>query len=253
MPSDSSVIFYQNLLVFLNILNYLSMLIKTIKQDIALKEVIQETPDIYTFVFDSEKPFNWKSGQYATFAFKNIKLDKGTSRTFSIAASPLEKVIRISTVITETPSPFKAHLKKSKPGDIMEIKGPYGSFFLDGKKNQVIGIAGGIGITPFRAILFDLANNESFKNINLDLIYSAKEGNFAYKDILSKFSESKNITIHYANNRDETSELLDRLVKKHGNKAAYYISGPPTMVESINSNLIDKKIKNISYDPFWGY
>src|SRR4029079_2637172 len=113
------------------------------------KEKLQET-DISTFRL-SRNNLNFASGQYAFFRLDGVSGDpKGPIRHFSIASSPTEKDLLISTRIRNTP--YKQKLASLETGTKILAWGPQGEFVLhDDYSKPAVFLSGGIGVTPFRS------------------------------------------------------------------------------------------------------
>lgn len=221
------------------------------RRTLILKEVIQESEEVYSFIFTPKNPCIWKSGQHGIFLFPRTKIQGKSWRAFSIASSSHERVIRISTIIKNEPSDFKKHLRALKIGDTVTMHGPFGEFHTSKKISQIVGIAGGIGITPFRAILKDIALGVIL-DTPITLIYSSQTG-YTYKEELDQFAKHPAIEIIYTKTPDEVNERLDEQITKHGNSASYFISGSPGMIGSLRKSLKGKGIRHIVNDSFKGY
>ena len=77
---------------------------------------------------------------------------EGDTRSFSIASAPYEQDLMIATRMRDTA--FKRILRKLKTGELIRIRGPFGSLTLhDDATRPAAFLAGGIGITPFRSIV----------------------------------------------------------------------------------------------------
>src|SRR5450756_2841841 len=86
--------------------------------------------------------------------------DRGSDRWFTIASAPYEKHVMLTTrFAAKESSTFKQTLKALKPGDTVEISDLDGDFTVDDPQQHYVFIAGGIGITPFRAILKQAAHD----------------------------------------------------------------------------------------------
>jgi len=211
--------------------------------------------EIYSFTFEKPEGVDWKSGQHAVFKLNKEIIDSKGYRVFTIVTSKREEHIIFTTKIHDKPSEFKQELMNLKKGDKIKFDGPYGYFHINKNSNTYVGIAGGIGITPFRSILYDLSHEDKFKDIQFELIYTARNKNFAYKDELDSFAKSDNITIHYANDRSETQKILKGLIKKYREKAHYYVAGTPELTHTFKEFLQEQEISldNIRCDNFEGY
>ncbi|GIQ81591.1 phenol hydroxylase reductase, partial [Kipferlia bialata] len=110
--------------------------------------------DNYVFKFEGER--EWKAGEHAVYTIKGLKAKGGRFRPMSIASTTEEGFMMMGTRIAEEPSDFKKALLAMQPGDPIHVRGPFGSFLLKDETAPCIMIAGGIGITPFRALLKDI-------------------------------------------------------------------------------------------------
>jgi ferredoxin-NADP reductase len=229
-------------------LDYISVLNK---RTLILQEVIQESEEIYSFIFKLAKPFTWKAGQHGIFHFPHKKMVGKAWRAFSIASCSYEGVVRISTIIKDEPSDFKKNLKAMKTGDILTMNGPFGEFHVSNKISHIVGIAGGIGITPFRALIKDIAFG-IIADTKLTLIYSATNTH-TYKQELEMLALHPAINVIYTSTPEEVRIALDEQIQKNGNSAYYFISGPPRMITAIRTSCIDNGVTHIVHDSFKGY
>lgn len=221
------------------------------RRTLVLQEVIQESGDIYSFIFKPVLPCVWKAGQHGIFFFPQTKIEGKWWRAFSIASSSHEGVIRISTIIKENPSDFKKNLKALPIGGKMSMHGPFGEFHTSQKISRIIGIAGGIGITPFRALIKDISLGVIL-HTQLTLIYSA-QGEHTYKNEFESQLKHPAITIIYTSTPEEVNSQLSAQVQEHSNSASYFVSGSPGMIGAIRKTLKEKGIRHIVNDSFKGY
>jgi len=216
------------------------------------EEKVQENDNTYSFIFTAPKLPNWKAGQHAIFTLPGANVEGKTWRPFSVASAPSEDVIRIGTIIPPEPSSFKQKLMSLVPGDKVRMFGPYGELCLKSSMKKVVAVAGGIGITPFRSIICDMASYG--KNVEFHLIYSAK-AEHVYKSELENWKRKlPNLEITYTTTAEEVNtELLNEVAN---NKDTYYLlSGAPGMIEALRGTLVEQGIKLnlIINDPFKGY
>ena len=147
---------------------------------LTLRATKQEVSDIFSFIFVPERPLRWQAGQYLHYILNHPKPDdRGVERYFSIASAPYEKQVMLTTRFAPKGSSFKKVLKKLKPGDVIEVRDKGGDFVLDHRRKMFVFIAGGIGITPFRAILLDMDRNK--KPLNVQLLYANRNDDFPYR------------------------------------------------------------------------
>lgn len=208
----------------------------------------------YTFHFKPESVLNRKAGQDGIFKFKGPKLKGRNFRILTVASSAKEEEIIIGTNISDNPSEFKQKLKSMEIGDSIYLRGPFGFFTVSDYNKKVALIAGGIGITPMRAILKNLETKNLEKEVTLFYIDSEKD--FAFKEDLVDISNNNPmIKILFIDNRKTFDESLSKYVETNLNESLYYISGSPKMVKSIRENIKNKGIsnKNISNHKLLGY
>src|SRR4030042_5259503 len=157
---------------------------------VTLIEKIQETKDIYSFIFKPEKQVTWEAGQHIFLKIPHPNPDnRGVIRHFTISSAPFEKNISITSRFDiEKGSSFKKALLKLKTGSTIEAYNLRGNFTIKDLKARYAFIAGGIGITPYRSILLDLSNKNN--SVNIILIYGNKDQNIVFKDTLDSI-ESK--------------------------------------------------------------
>ena len=223
------------------------------KHFVTLESKHHDVGDIFTFNFKYKGNLTWKPGQHGLFAIHHVKIKKA-SRMFSIASSPSEDIIKISMRISQNPSEFKKALQGMEPGQSLAMRGPVGNFYFSDRK-PILLIAGGIGITPMRALLKNyIAHREKFPQA-IELLYSDGREEFLYREELNELATQGDLTIKYLKTRESFTEAMNNYVAEHGNNSNYFISGPKPMVLSIKDTLKQHGVngKNIKHDPFLGY
>ena len=221
------------------------------KSDIQLIQQTQHPNDQYEFDFKTDDLKPWRAGEHGAFTLPGKAVKGKKYRGFSIASIPEEGILKIATRITKDPSSFKAHMRSMIPGDSIRLRGPFGWFTLQDEHSPVVLIAGGIGITPLRALMkeFEKGNKRS-----VSLIYSAK-GEHLFKDELKAITDNDpQIKASFVYDKDESSRLINKNVTAYGPSAYYYISGKIPMIRSLIKKLRSKGIprKQIITDPFFG-
>ncbi|ASQ46955.1 ferredoxin--NADP reductase [Legionella clemsonensis] len=124
---------------------------------IILKEAFMLSPKVKHFIFNAEKmpPFNYIPGQFITIHFeKNGKMLK---RSYSIANVPSQdNRIEFAAGYVEG-GPGTELLFNLKPGDAINISGPFGRLILkDNIPKRYILVATSTGVTPYRAMIEEL-------------------------------------------------------------------------------------------------
>lgn len=222
------------------------------KHQITYKDKYRESGNIYTFIFETEKQITWKAGQHGIFTINHVKINKPT-RPFSIASIPTEGHIKISMKISENPSEFKQVLLNLEKGTELSMRGPIGSFYIKNQKPRLF-ITGGIGITPFRALIKNLLIN-SAEMSDTQLLYIDSKEEFLYTEEFEEASKVSSLITKYFVKRENLHREIEEYATKHNNEAEYFIVGSKSMVDATETMLKRKGITkmNIKKDVFVGY
>lgn len=217
---------------------------------------IQESKDIYTFVFKPENPATWKAGQYIFYKIPHENPDdRGVSRHFTISSAPSEKNIFLTTKFDfENGSSFKKALFKLKQGSSIEGFNLGGDFIIKDLSAKYIFIAGGIGVTPYRSILMDLAHEGRLPDVIL--FYCSKVEGIIFTDVFNEIKEKyKWPLVHFVIEPQLINgEIIKEKVPDFKSRI-FYISGPVVMVSIVEEILLKLNIENgrIVKDYFPGY
>ena len=216
----------------------------------------EETQGVETYIFKPQEELSWKPGQFLHYVLHHRPTDeRGSDRWFTVASSPSEGHVQLTTRFThDAGSTFKKALAALKAGEIVEIADVDGDFTVDDPSREMIFIAGGIGITPFRAILKE-ADTKGVK-LNVTLIYGSRDTNIVFKDELESFAKKNpGIKIHYLISPEKIDEASVRKLVPDLTKPVFYVSGPEPMVESLNATLKSMGVpqEHLKGDWFPGY
>jgi ferredoxin-NADP reductase len=221
-----------------------------------LVERKKESPGVESFIFKPDRPLVWKAGQFLHYVLNHAPTDdRGSDRWFTIASAPYERHVRLTTRFArEKGSTFKNSLKALKRGDEIEISDLDGDFLVTERKNHHVFIAGGIGITPYRAILKQAEHDGHA--LSATLIYANRKEVAAYKQELEAMARrNPKFKIHYLFHPERIDqEAIERIVPDL-KRPIFYVSGPEPMVESIGKLLEKMGVpkKHIKQDWFPGY
>ena len=215
------------------------------------------------FVFQANRKLHFLPGQYLELMVPHVKTDlRGERRMFTIASAPLGDEVTIVTRYAEKSSTFKAVLKALRKGSSLTATGIRGDFILpkDSSK-KLLFIAGGIGITPFRAHLQALAAAGEKRDITL--IYALRQSDeVLFEDIL--FSKEYPVKVILVSPDGDESKpgvvkagrINEALIKKSVDdikERVVYISGAPQMVADLSGTVRQLGVKRIKTDDFTGY
>lgn len=192
--------------------------------------------DVVSFVFNPPEGFTWVPGQYMKYTLPhNNPDDRGTERWFTIAAPSYEGKVRITTrIVQDHPSSFKQALMQLQPGDTIEADAPEGDFVLTDQNAGYVFIAGGIGFTPFHAILAELDHKGEMPKIQV--LYGARDASPVFHQELSEFTEKyPQLKVDYVVDPQRVNEDIVRQHVSDLTMPLVYISGPEPMVEAFDT------------------
>lgn len=221
-----------------------------------LIQVQPETEDITSFIFEPERPVIRQAGQFLRYVLPHTAMDeRSNDRYFTIASPPYKKYLQITTRFAEEPSSFKRALKRLPLGSgILIDEQPEGEFVVKDPSLNYIFVAGGIGITPFYAILAEAAH--SGQTLSAHVLYGNNDKQILFKDELDSFvSKNSRLTIDYVTDSGGiTKEQLKQAIDAIDNPYVY-LSGPEPMVEALSVTVkkLEVGITHIQTDFFTGY
>ena len=226
-------------------------------QFLKIKDIIAHNKDFKSFVFEpdtekgTEKLAWFSAGQYLVIA---VTIDGKTyNRPYSIASSPrdtLKGEIEIAVKRVEGGIVSSYVLDNFKVGDSVIASAPLGVFTYEPLRDakQIIGIAGGSGITPFRSLAKAICEGD--EDCSLTLLYGSrtlKDAVFS-EEIKKLAKENEKIKIvnvlSEETKRGCESGFIDaKLIKKYAPKNEPYsifLCGPQAMY-----NFADKEIETL--------
>ncbi|MGH9765927.1 MAG: FAD-dependent oxidoreductase [Blastocatellia bacterium] len=223
-----------------------------------------------TMAFHFEKPpgFAFKAGQALAWTLIDPPEtdDEGGMRNFSIASAPAEPNLMIATRMRD--SAFKRVLKTMPLGTEVRIVGPFGALTLhQNAARPAVFLAGGIGITPFRGMLRQAAEQKLPHHLLLFYSNRRPEDAAFLKELEDLEKENSNykfigtMTEMARSNRvwrGETGFINQEMLAKYiGDLAApiYYTAGPPAMVAAMQKTLSDAGVSSddVRAEEFAGY
>lgn len=167
-------------------INVLSKRLHPVSQDLVIDKVIEESPDIRSFILRPSVPeariAPFRAGQYLVLLSEEEGLI--LRRPYSISSSPAVSVSENYYRITVKFKPlenngfFSDHVFRLwKRGTRLKASGPQGSFYYSPLRDasRLVCIAGGSGITPFCSIIPDLLQKERDSEVHLFYGYNRAE------------------------------------------------------------------------------
>jgi ferredoxin-NADP reductase len=221
-------------------------------QPATLIKIHQESPSIRTFYFSPDNKIDYLPGQFIEmFLPHHTPDDRGKRRYFTLSSSPTNKLLSITTRYAgdEQSSTFKHALFSLKPGETISISEPMGDFVLPKDKSRpLLFFAGGIGLTPFHAMVSYLHAKAEKREITF--LYAVRNKSDAiFLDTFSSYGINPIIVtakIDAADIFNQTKPSMATLI---------YISGPEPMIEMLENELLAKGIQksHLVLDFFPGY
>lgn len=195
---------------------------------------VSEAPGVVTIQFKPSKPIDFKPGQY--FIFYDLVDWLDDCRAYSISSSPSDENVEVTVKLVKNPH-FSKHMQELPIGGSIEVRGPFGEFFLEGDEADVVLVGAGSGIAPLRSIMRSLMKANSQKNIAV--VYSAKtREQVIFKSELEELALKGKIRL-FVTLTQESGEFSGRIDEALLKRAApnpenkkFFVCGPPGMVSS---------------------
>jgi glycine betaine catabolism B len=219
------------------------------------------TPTVHHIRIERPAGFDFAPVQFCGL---ELDTDEGPEEySMSLASSPTRPYLEFGARISS--SPWKRAFQALKPGDIVEIDGPYGHFVLDERRDAVF-LAGGIGITPLKGML-EYATDQSLP-IRCILLYSNRtESEIAYREELETLAaKNPRIRILHTLTRPEgepwsgKTGRIDVPMLRNAVEGlrdpGFYVCGRPEMVRDAALMLLNRlnvPRDRIHAEQFWGY
>lgn len=214
-----------------------------------LERVIDETPNIKTFVIKPLEPFSFKTGQFVELVVPGVGEAPFTPSSSPLKTDKIEITIMKAGFVTD-------RLHAMKGGEKLGIRGPYGTCYpvesFHGKEVLILG--GGVGLAPLRSLLYALLADIS-KFTKIILAYGSKTpGDVVYKYLFPEWNKTKGLEIlksvdvcpvdmDWEGEVGLVTCLLDK-AKFDPQKTAAVVCGPPVMMKFSTMKLI-----SLGFDP----
>ena len=196
------------------------------------------------------------SFQPGQFVFASIRSHRTLkeSHPFSIASEPGKPYLRL--IIKEL-GDYTSDLHHAHPSDLVYLWGPYGRFLSKPVKlNQpLVGIGGGIGITPFLSLARSKVNQTSPAS-PVYLYYSVSQITDAlgHRELtaLDKYLPNLSYRLHVSRDQGRLTAKMIITAVPEWQSANYYICGPLKMMLDLRSQLLGQGVKpaHIIYEDF---
>jgi predicted ferric reductase len=202
-----------------------SLLVQRLRVD----RVIEEAPGVVSLEIGGERLHRLRAqaGQFFTWRF--LTRDRWwEAHPFSLSAAPDGRRLRITV---KGLGDYTAALRAIPPGTRVIAEGPFGSFTAAARRNpRVALIAGGVGITPIRALLEAMPGGPE----DITVVYRAlHDDDVILRAELDELAGRRGVQVHYlvgAHDAEPLSpERLHELMPDIASRDVY-VCGPPAMV-----------------------
>jgi predicted ferric reductase len=213
---------------------------RTLWHRLHVARVVEEAPGVVSIEISGVRlhRLRARAGQFFTWRF--LTRDRWwEAHPFSLSAAPDGHRLRITV---KGVGDFTAAMGAIKPGTRVVLEGPFGSFTAAARRRpRVALIAGGVGITPIRALLEDLAGGPG----DITLVYRAmRADDVILRKELDALARWRGADVHYVvgDHRDRdgrellSPEHLQQLVPDIAERDVY-VCGPPAMTEATRASL----------------
>jgi glycine betaine catabolism B len=236
--------------------------------NLIITEIRQETEGVRTYRLTSSQKGKqlpqFRAGQYLSL---KAQIDnKVVSRPYSISSAPhcAEKYYELTVALREGGFVTEQIWRSWKPGLTITATGPHGNFYYDPLRDQpdIVALAGGTGITPFRSIINEMVKTGEPRSIIL-LYGSRDEKNIVFEEEFAELARQHHERLQLIHVLSEpsahwqgysgfiTNELLKKVLNNHPLHYSYFLCGPPEMYAFCFKGLEALNIphRQIRYEP----
>ncbi|MED7825477.1 ferredoxin reductase family protein [Streptomyces chiangmaiensis] len=205
-----------------------------LRHRLRVEAVIEETPGIVSVLMTGRKLHRMgaAAGQFFRWRFLAPGM-RFSSHPYSLSAAPRPNMLRITV---KAIGDHSSALRDLRPGTRVWAEGPYGALTADRRsRGKVLLVAGGVGITPMRALFETLPGAAG----DLTLLYRANSTqDLALWDELAQIAEERGARLMYAVNSpdgerpDISAETLRRKlpdIDRHD----VFMCGPPGFAQHV--------------------
>ena len=210
---------------------------RSLRHGLRVERVVEETPGVVSVEVGGVRldRIGARTGQFFTWRF--LTRDRWwEAHPFSLSAAPDGRRLRITV---KDVGDYTSRLRAMAPGTRVIVEGPFGTFTTAARRRpRVVLIAGGIGITPIRALLEDMPGAPG----DIAVVYRAlRPGDVILRAELDELARRRGADLHYVvgDHREGvllSPEHLQRLVPDIASRDVY-VCGPPGMTEATRTSL----------------
>ncbi len=224
---------YAGTLAILVVFRFAAPVAAALRHRLRIAEVVQEAPGVVSLRITGHRleRLGANAGQF--FLWRFLTRDRWwTAHPFSLSAAPDGRSLRITA---KALGDHSARMAELKPGTRVLAEGPFGVFTASRRRaDKVLLVAGGIGITPVRALVEELDGD-------VVVLYRAlDESDLVFVEEL----EDLGARVHYVLGDHAAPDGHKLLAPEHVRELIpdvderdVYVCGPPGMADAAVANL----------------
>lgn len=220
-------------------------------QHFTIKDIIQETPDVRSFVLSPDKPFKYRPGQFLTLV--RGEGENEVRRSFSFSSHPLDQYPKVTLKRIANGEISRWLFDHVKVGDRVKAIEASGLFTYPEDTqayDSIVFLAAGTGITPvFSLIRESIIRND---NLKLYLIYSNRSRQqTVFLEQLEKLNSDKlKVDFYFSDSKDLHRARLSRTALEEflrttvtdPTRTLFYLCGPHFYMQNISITLLTEGV-----------
>lgn len=211
--------------------------LNALRYRLRVAEVVAEGPGIVSLRITGRRldRLDASPGQFFLWRFLDRKR-WWAAHPFSLSEAPDGRSLRITV---KALGDFSSRLAEIAPGTRVAAEGPFGVFTAAARRRDKVAlIAGGIGITPIRALMEDMSGD-------VIVIYRVvRDEDVIFRDELEELARERGITLSFVIGDHATEDGARLLSPTHLQELVpdiaerqVYVCGPPAMTEFLGRNV----------------
>lgn len=225
---------------------------------VRIEQIDRLTADVIRLVIQlpASEPFDYLAGQWIYFLLQN-----GGKRAFSIANAPnndhfLELHLRHVPGGLFTGSVFQ----QLKPGDLLRINGPHGTFTCEDDDRPLLLVSGGTGFAPVKSILGSLLGSRRKEFVHV-FCGSRLKADLYQRGLISELLDDTRLKFDEVLSDESSNSWRGARGNVHRavlanypdlSTQAVYMAGPPEMIRAATRDFIDAGLDpdNLNFESF---
>jgi ferredoxin-NADP reductase len=230
-------------------------------------DIVRETPRVKTIALDV---LDWRGHRAGQHVDIRLTAEDGyqAQRSYSIASAPDSTRLELTVERLEDGEVSGYLTGKLKPGDQIELRGPFGGYFVwePALGGPLLLVAGGSGVVPLMAMI--RAREAAANETETRLVFSSRSwDDVIYRDELEGLGGEHLTVVHtltrkqprgwagYARRID--AEMLAEVGPRPTERPRVYVCGPTPFVETVAEALVSlgyepKSVKTERFGPTGG-